>query len=123
MRVQDAVPRGLDNLRRFNHYNSTPAHLKIWHARRMLGMAPHVVRDIVLNLFEPPEAWLMQPDAEVYLARRNCPVLTVRRHEKYVDWDRSPPDPPPSEVVALGTSQVPQQERPEELNRVVLGFP
>jgi pimeloyl-ACP methyl ester carboxylesterase len=111
---------GLENLRTFNHDETTPAHLKTWHARRMLGTAPHVVRDIVLNLFEPPDAWLMQPEAEVYLARRSCPVLTVRRSERYVDWDRSLPDPPPSEVVAFETSHFPHQERPEEFNRLVL---
>jgi pimeloyl-ACP methyl ester carboxylesterase len=119
---EDPHAAGLENLRTFNHDESTPAHLKTWHTRRMLGTAPHVIRDIVLNLYEPPDAWLMQPQAEVYLAGRNCPVLTLRRDEKYVEWDRSLPDPPPSEVVSLGTDHFPQQQRPEEFNALVLDW-
>jgi pimeloyl-ACP methyl ester carboxylesterase len=94
----------------------------MWHRRRMLGTQPHVIRDIVLNLYEPGEGWLMQPDAARYLANRNCPVLTIRRSDRDVAWDRTLPDPPPSDVITLESSHFPHQERPEECNEIVLGW-
>ena len=118
----DPYAGALDNLRTFNHADTTPAHLKTWHRRRMLGTQPHVIRDIVLNLYEEGEGWLMQPEAARYLAGRRCPVLTIRRTDRNLDWDRALPDPPPSEVVALESSHFPHQERAEECNAIVLGW-
>lgn len=100
-----------------------------WHRRRVFGMAPEVVADVFLGMFDKESSKIVRGEAEQYLARRSCPVLTVSAtaslQNKGIDeaWDRSVSPHPHSESVAWeDVGHWLFQERPAEFNALVLDW-
>ncbi|MET8981894.1 alpha/beta hydrolase [Streptomyces sp. NPDC004539] len=104
--------------------------LRVWHRRRVLGMDPMTVRDVFHGLFDEAAAALtVRPGVESYLARRSCPVLSLSAGDSLKakgidgDWEESLSLHPYSVSVVLdGVGHWMHQERPSEINALVLGW-
>jgi len=107
-----------------------PDALRVWHRRRVLGMDAMTVRDVFHGLFdEAAVALTVRPGVESYLARRSCPVLSLSAgaslKAKGIDggWEESLSLHPCSVSVVLdGVGHWMHQERPSEINALVLGW-
>ncbi|MGH2785734.1 MAG: alpha/beta fold hydrolase [Actinomycetota bacterium] len=102
----------------------TPAHLPVWHKRRIAGMPPHVVAQTLVNLYTGPEAWAVGPATAAYLARRSRPVLAFYAEEPRAAVERSvlPDDGVSALHVWPGAGHFLHQERPGAFNETVLAW-
>jgi len=97
----------------------TAAFLRDWHRRRIAGMQPHVIRDSYINLVRGDGAWVWRPTADAFLARRHCPTLVVSRNSARVSLEIELGS---TVVVWEGVGHFLHQERPDDFNRLLLGW-
>ncbi len=99
----------------------TPAHLPVWHQRRLAGTPPHVIAQSLINLYTGPDAWAVGAATSEYLARRRVPVLAFYAEESRAAVERAAlPDDGLSRVeVWPGAGHFLHQERPEQFNEIV----
>ena len=55
----------------------TPPHLRAWHRRRVLGLAPGLAADAYADIFGGPEQIAIEPASSAFHCRRTCPSLAV----------------------------------------------
>jgi pimeloyl-ACP methyl ester carboxylesterase len=119
-----AGPEGFDFLiRAFSGMEGpdTPGGLVTWHRRRALGFPQAFMVDTWRAQEE--SGVLYRPDADRYLARRACPVLSVYAGQERADWEgRLLSDPHSRALAWSGVGHWLHQERPDELNRLVLDW-
>ncbi len=75
-------PNGHDVARQFilsSYYTkNSPAHLKAWHSRRLMGTPIEVIWKTVEGEFFVPDQFALRPQAEEYLGRLQVPLLAIR---------------------------------------------
>jgi pimeloyl-ACP methyl ester carboxylesterase len=99
--------------------DETPAHLRTWHLRRLLGDPPHVIHAVIANLYMGPDAWTARPEADAYVARRACPSFAVYADEARAACDRTAITEPGRVEVWEGAGHFMHQERPEQFNETL----
>ena len=57
--------------------DTTPAHLALWHRRRILAMPPHVLAETVSDVHDTSTSIANTPHSEQAWSRRKMPVLVV----------------------------------------------
>jgi pimeloyl-ACP methyl ester carboxylesterase len=55
---------------------ASPPFLREWHRRKILGTSRQALAQAFAGLYEGDDQFGVRPASEVYLARRDCPVLT-----------------------------------------------
>ena len=102
----------------------TPAHLPVWHARRIAGMTPAVIAETLINLYTGPDAWAGGPATDAFLARRKVPVLAFYADEARAAAERRAlPDDGISRIEMWpGVGHFIHQERPGAFNETVLSW-
>ncbi|MFC4119681.1 alpha/beta fold hydrolase [Nonomuraea zeae] len=102
---------------------ATPAVIRRWHKRRLYGMAPHVLAEAFEAMFTGPEAIGTRPASDDYLARRQCPVLSIWADPERAGWEAGLLKHPGSRVVCWdGSSHRLHEERPAELVHLLSGW-
>jgi pimeloyl-ACP methyl ester carboxylesterase len=99
---------------------ASPPALRHWHARRLLGMRPHVLAEAFEAMFTGPDQFGVRPAADAYLARRECPVLSFWSDPGRSAWEQGLFKHPASAAVAWpGSGHRLHEERPAEFLLVV----
>ncbi len=94
---------------------ATPPVIKAWHTRRLLAAHPHVLAESFAAMFTGPGQIGVRPASDAYLARRKCPVLTLRADPAAAEWEQSLPGHPGCKVIAWpGSGHRLHEERPGE---------
>ncbi|TMR98143.1 alpha/beta fold hydrolase [Nonomuraea basaltis] len=102
---------------------ATPAVIRRWHKRRLYGMPPHVLAQAFEALFVGPDAIGLRPASDDYLARRQCPVLSIWADPGRADWEAGLLKDPASKIVCWeGSSHRLHEERPAEFTLLVGGW-
>ncbi len=102
---------------------ATPVWLETWHRRRVLGLPSHVVVETFFGMHEGAKEYVVRPAADEHLRRRACPVLAFHADPGKADWDASTFAHGYSEAIGWkGSGHVLHQERPTELNALVLDW-
>lgn len=105
---------------------SSPAHLRLWHARRVYSVPPQVLAAVTRETALSEEQFFFSPETEDYLNKITCPALTIRRigdGPSMADWDRAQFRNPYSAAVAWANcGHWPHQERPDEFNRILIDW-
>ncbi|MBO1414731.1 alpha/beta fold hydrolase [Streptomyces sp. FH025] len=97
-----------------------PDALRNWHRRRVLGMAPAVMRS-TLEAFLKEGSVATRSGADEYLRRRRCPVLTVHTHPAQAAWEESTfADPRSRSLSWPEAGHWLHQERADDFNDLVL---
>ncbi|NRQ34354.1 alpha/beta hydrolase [Nonomuraea sp. NN258] len=100
--------------------SATPAVIRRWHQRRLYGMPPHVLAQAFQGLFTDPDSIGVRPASDDYLARRQCPVLSIWADPVQAAWESGLLKHPDSKVVCWeGSSHRLHEERPAEFVRVL----
>jgi pimeloyl-ACP methyl ester carboxylesterase len=97
----------------------TPAHLPVWHERRVLGTPEHVVRDVFLGLYGHDEGLGLLPVSREYLRRRAVPRLAVYASEEATFLERELPLGEQDEIHVIPAGHFLHQQRPEEFNALL----
>lgn len=99
----------------------TPAWLITWHARRVQGTPPHVVRGCIQGLFGSPDSIGLRDVAKDYLQGRRAPTLAVYANDAATSLDRELLTSPGSrvEVIADGGHFL-HQHRADRFNALML---
>lgn len=100
----------------------TPAYLKTWHERRILGTPEHVVRDVILGLFGHDAALGLLPVARDYLPRRKVPRIAVYASEDATFLERELPLGDHDEIHVLEGGHFLHQQRAEEFNELITAW-
>jgi pimeloyl-ACP methyl ester carboxylesterase len=94
---------------------TTPPLIRTWHTRRLLGAHPHVLADSFAAMFTGPGQIGVRPASDAYLARRKCPVLTLRADPAAAQWEQGLLGHPCSQVITWpGCGHRLHEERPDE---------
>jgi pimeloyl-ACP methyl ester carboxylesterase len=94
---------------------ATPEVIRTWHARKILGTPPHVLRQAFPAMFTDERQWGARPQSEVYLAGRGCPVLSCWADPDRAEWERHVFKHPESQAVAWpAAGHRLHEERPAE---------
>ena len=107
---------------------TSPRYLRLWHARRLQGVEPWVLRACYRDTVLAEDQIFFRPEAERFLGRVPCPVFTLRRTGSSIapssaDWDCSLFSHPYSTGISWsGAGHWPHQERPEEFNVAVTSW-
>ena len=107
---------------------TSPRYLRLWHARRLQGVEPWVLRACYRDTALAEDQIFFRPEAERFLGRVPCPVFTLRRTGSSIapssaDWDCSLFSHPYSTGISWsGAGHWPHQERPEEFNVAVTSW-
>lgn len=82
------------------HGPKTPAWLRGWHIRRILGTDQDVLRDALLGLLEGDQAIGLKSRGAGYLQRRQAPTLAIYAGASaaIAEWDRSLAHGPADEI-------------------------
>lgn len=85
---------------------------------QFLATPGFVLADCYAGMYTDPGAFGARPASDAYLARRPCPVLSVRASEEAARWERSVARPAGSRVtVCGGVSHYLHRDRPEAFAR------
>jgi pimeloyl-ACP methyl ester carboxylesterase len=76
LRDGDPYPTALAN-DAWCYTRATPAFLKEWHRRKILGTSPIALAEAFAGMYEGDDQFCVRPASDAYLARRDCPVLTL----------------------------------------------
>lgn len=99
---------------------ASPAWLREWHRRRLLATPPHVLAQAFESLWSGPDALGTRGQADGYLPRRACPVLSFWAHPAQAAWEAELPKDPRSRIVCWpGSGHRLHEERPAEFTLVV----
>ncbi|MCK9518304.1 MAG: alpha/beta hydrolase [Dehalococcoidia bacterium] len=121
-------PQGLDVARQFflsSFYTTlSPAHLRAWHSRRLMGTPQHVVWQTCQGIFAPPDQFALRPQAEEYLGRLRAPLLALRTGEGahgLAGWEESQAGNRASRAVSWPEhGHWPHQERASAFNGLLV---
>lgn len=98
----------------------TPAVIRRWHKRRLYGMPAHVLAEAFEAMFTLPDSIGVRPASDSYLARRQCPVLSLWFDPTQAAWECGLLKHPESKVVCWeGASHRLHEERPDEFVALV----
>ena len=123
MRGPDPVRAAVAMFEQGFYTAATPAFLRTWHTRRLLGVPEHVVTGCLLGLYEGDEGLGRAVVAAGYLKQRTQPRLAVYASSAASTLERSLPVDDRDEVHAWeGAGHFLHQERPEEFNRLLLDW-
>jgi pimeloyl-ACP methyl ester carboxylesterase len=101
----------------------TPAVIRRWHKRRLYGMPPHVLAQAFEAMFVGDGAIGVRPASDDYLARRQCPVLSIWADPGRANWEAGLLKDPASKVMCWdGSSHRLHEERPAEFVHVLNGW-
>jgi pimeloyl-ACP methyl ester carboxylesterase len=102
---------------------ATPPLIRLWHARRLLAMRPHVLADSFAGMFTDPDQIGVRPAADEYLARRACPVLSLWADPAQAAWEQGLFKHPASTAISWpGSGHRLHEERPAEFLLVVTNW-
>lgn len=106
---------------------ASPPHLKSWHARRIMALAPHVLPKAIEGLALAPDSFYAKPLSEAYLQRIACPALAFRAGREdpsaVAAWEKAQFGHPYSHAVAWeGSGHFLHQERPAEFNAILTAW-
>jgi pimeloyl-ACP methyl ester carboxylesterase len=102
---------------------ATPAVIRRWHKRRLYGMPPHVLVQAFEAMFTGQDAIGVRPASDDYLARRQCPVLSIWADPGRASWEAGLLKDPASKIVCWdGSSHRLHEERPGEFVNVLEGW-
>jgi pimeloyl-ACP methyl ester carboxylesterase len=59
------------------HTPASPPYLRTWHDRKILATAPVALADGFAGMYTGDDQFGLRPAADAYLARRECPVLSL----------------------------------------------
>jgi len=100
---------------------ATPAALRVWHRRRLLGTPFEVLLQSLRALSEQEGEFFSRTGAESYLPRRRCPVLSIQTSADQAAWEQTTMGHPCSTAVTWpDVGHWLHQERPDSFNRLVL---
>jgi pimeloyl-ACP methyl ester carboxylesterase len=101
--------------------DSTPAFLRTWHRRRLLGTPDHVISGCLLGMYRGDDGIGRAEVAAGYLRDRRQPRLVVYVAEEAAAFERGLPRGPADEIqVWPGTGHFAHQEQSERFNRLML---
>lgn len=106
---------------------STPSYLPALHARRIAAFDQGVMWKAMAALALAPDQFGTRPESEKYLARVKVPALAFRAGNQdptaMAAWERLQYKHPASRAVGWeGTGHWLHQERPNEVNNILLGW-
>lgn len=121
-------PQGLDVARQFFlssfYTKASPAHLRAWHSRRLMGTPQEVLWRTLEGLFMPADQFALRPQAEQYLARLKVPLLALRSGEGahgLAGWEQSSSASAKPHAVSWPESgHWPHQERSSAFNSLLV---
>ena len=122
--VHDAVRESFVSF----YTESSPPYLRLWHARRLQGIEPSVLRACQRDRTLANDQFFFRPETEAMLRKIGCPVLTIRRADSAVlpesaDWDRARCSHPYSAAITWpAAGHWLHQERPDEFNTTVTNW-
>jgi pimeloyl-ACP methyl ester carboxylesterase len=123
MRAGDPVAIAAASFEQAFYTDRTPEFLRTWHLRRVLGMPGHVVSGCLSGLYEGDEGIGRAVVAADYLRQRTAPRLAVYASAAAATFERSLPAGDRDEIHLWdGAGHFLHQERPEEFNRLLLGW-
>ncbi|GIH80709.1 alpha/beta fold hydrolase [Planobispora longispora] len=132
--VADAFPSMIERMRedtvgvslandRWTANRATPEWIREWHRRKILGTPPHVLLQAFEAMFGGPDALGVRHNSDAYLARRECPVLSLWFDPAQAAWEAGLLKDPRSKVVTWeGSSHRLHEERPAEFLLVVTNW-
>ena len=99
---------------------TTPLWLRTWHRRRALAMPHTPLAQVLTGILNGTDAYVLQSQGAVQLARVQCPILSFRVDPAGAAWEAAQMRHPLSKVVSWeATAHWLHRERPEEFNRLV----
>ncbi|MCC6382531.1 MAG: alpha/beta hydrolase [Dehalococcoidia bacterium] len=99
---------------------ASPAGLRTWHERRVLGCPHHVLWQVLDGLFASDDQFGVRPQSDAYLARRACPVLSFHADPAHAAWEAGVFRHPYSKAIGWeGSGHFLHQERPLEFNAIL----
>jgi pimeloyl-ACP methyl ester carboxylesterase len=99
---------------------TTPAHLRCWHRRRVLGVPAHVLSQSMAR-WADADGTVLGDASAAYLARRRCPVLAVYADASRIPWEQTTFTSSSSRAVSFdGVGHWLHQEQPDAFTRLVL---
>ena len=99
---------------------ASPAFLRNWHARKILGTPPHVLAAAFTAMFSADDQMGIRSASEAYLAGRECPVLSFSFDPEQSAWEAALfKDPVSTTVTWAGSGHRLHAERPAEFLLVV----
>ncbi|MGI5168171.1 alpha/beta fold hydrolase [Spirillospora sp. CA-253888] len=101
---------------------ASPAWLREWHRRKILGTSPQALAQAFAAMYEGEGQFGVRPAADAYLARRDCPVLSCWSavQSASADWENGLFKHPASRALAWpGGGHRLHAERPAEFLLVV----
>jgi pimeloyl-ACP methyl ester carboxylesterase len=102
---------------------ASPAFLRAWHARKILGTPPHVLAAAFSAMFSADDQLGIRSASEPYLARRKCPVLSFWFDPEQSSWEADLFEHPASTTVTwVGSGHRLHAERPEEFLHIVANW-
>jgi pimeloyl-ACP methyl ester carboxylesterase len=100
--------------------SETPAWLKTWRVRQMLGAPQHVLAEAYAGMYLDPGAFGVRPASEAYLARVGCPTLALFSTPEPAAWMAAHLHHPLSTVrVWPGAGHYLHEERPDQFVALV----
>ena len=99
--------------------DETPAPLRTWHRRRLLGTPRHVLVDSLRSIIDGDTALGRVDMSRDYFARRRGPRLVISASEARAAFERSLPACPPDAVHVLAAGHFLHQQEPEGVNRLM----
>ncbi|GAB3667094.1 hypothetical protein GCM10027589_32630 [Actinocorallia lasiicapitis] len=67
---------------------ATPAYVRAWHTRKILGTPIEVVAQAFAGMFTDDDQFGIRPRSEAYLSRRTQPVLALWADAERAEWER-----------------------------------
>lgn len=100
----------------------TPAWMRLWHRRRLLGMRHDIAVSAYEEMLVTPQAWGTRTLSERRLAGRTCPTLSVyaAAHGDAAEWERGTSSAAAAQLIDGGHWL--HQECPDETNRLILDW-
>jgi len=108
------------------YIDSSPPWQRLWHERRLNAMSVELIVEAFCAGFEGPDGVGHRSLSAAYLARRQCPVLSVHSSKSaaiVADWERSLPHHGADRIVVWDDcGHFVHQERPDEFAGLVRGW-
>ncbi|KAF2005225.1 alpha/beta-hydrolase [Amniculicola lignicola CBS 123094] len=99
---------------------SSPAHQKALHSRRVQGTPAHVSLGSIIGLCDGVGLGTMENSLEYVKGRRNCPTLVYYVKQELADGERAMTTGEKDEIVVMeGVGHWPHQEKSEEYNEIL----
>ena len=98
-----------------------PEFLRTWHSRRALASNARACAETLWSVWIHPRQFATRPESDVYLARRQCPALSIFNSERRdtVEWAQSLARSPLDRALTLPTGHWAHQEEPRVVNHLI----